>query len=146
MKTHKSLIDKCPYPVHLNIKRGDRFFNSSCGGYFSYHPRCVVVMFNTQETYAGYFGTLAHEIQHALCREQDCFCTVMTTARLRYYREYHAFKAEILACLDYKKALKLTLTHIEYTVTLKGEFTHHAKACRNLMKTALFKKALRRLK
>ena len=66
----------------------------------------------------------------------------------KYYIEYHAYKAELLRCLDYPKVLQFAVEGIiELTQrNYKGHYAYYAKVARNLMKTKLWKTALKKLK
>jgi hypothetical protein len=138
-KILQELIDKSPYPIKMGVKRGDNDYDKSCGGYCQHCPPKIVVMAQSKHNYERLYF-LAHEIQHALCNKTDCFCMCM---RSRYYREYHALKHSIEACMENKKAIKFCVAQFTRPPWDTVLFTKHLQALKNLKKTKLWRRALR---
>ena len=107
-----------------------------------YRPLSKTIFIDPEQTEATQFAVLTHEKQHAICHENGCFCF---RPGKQYWREYHAFKAELCACLDYPAALKW-LTPFFKKEANSYKNGPHRKACRNLMKTKLWRKVLERVK
>ncbi len=135
----QKLIKECPCKVHFGIT--DPPYNA----YFDHFTGEIFLTDQCKQKHQ-LFVVLAHEQQHALCHKTGCFC--MLNKRY-YYREHHAFKAEILQCLHYKQALQWAVDDVRKRavrpICLLSS-GHHTKACRNLMKTKLWKTALKKLK
>ena len=140
------LISKSPVKIITGITKASRYYDELAGAYFQHEPAKIVMMSCLRRNYEK-FSYLAHEIQHALCYKGGCFC--MGESGSQYYREYHAFKTQVITCLGYKKALKDTIKLIKSVPTDKNldeSYIHHKKACKNLMKTKLWKLALKKAK
>ncbi len=146
MKTLKSLIKSCPCPVYMDVISGS-LWHHQYAGYYQFEPDYydysteplprVVVMAN--RTHAEKFGILAHEVQHAKCYENGCFCT---KKNMEYYREYHAYKAQLEACFDYKEAMLVTIQTILGCANGKWGLRRHIAAAKSIVKTKLWEKAL----
>ena len=140
------LIAESPCRVHLDVKPRHRLYDSSSAGQCWYEPLVeVTVMSPHSGRYLCQyekFATLAHEIQHARCWLGNCFCKHSGNTGI-YYAEYHAYKAQLIKCMDYPQALKDTIMTFRFADTWNAKNLPHKKACKNLMKTKLWKKALR---
>ena len=133
MKTLKELKETSPCPVDLN-------WDNPGGGMFFPFTRQIVVSKDLAP--AKKFAILSHEIQHAKCYEKGCFCMKgRGDNRNFYYQEYHAIKAELLECLDYKEALVYAIYIIKGCVTGEWGWPRRIKAARNIVKTKLWAKA-----
>lgn len=131
------LIQESPCNVVFGVREGDRLFEPDCGAYYSHKLNKIIIHDSWNKNYEVY-SVLAHEITHALCAKKKCFC-----AKSRYICEYHAFKGQIAQCLQYPKALKYTLLWILDIANggIEVPTKSHMLACKNIIKTKLFKSA-----
>jgi len=141
MKKLTHLIESSPYPIKFVKYRGENY-DSTYGGCCQYNPPEIFIMPCFRFDYEK-FMVIAHEIQHARCYEKGCFCMTNSLRDLAYYREYHAYKAQIQACLGYPKAIKFCVDQLKTTsVGSTNEFSPHRKVIKNLQKTKLWRKAV----
>lgn len=85
------------------------------------------------------FSALTHEMSHADCERSGCLCRSQEAGH--YYREYHAFRAQLVGCFDNIPALRESVLSIEKQ---SADFScGHTEACQRLMTTKLWRKALK---
>ncbi len=128
----QQLIEQSPCWVIIGC---DKDGDTDC-----YDPNTNIAVVDSVHTPALQFAILAHELQHAKCALTDCFCIKHKTNG--FYREYHAFKGGLIACFDFIPALKEEIQHITKCAH-EFENTGHKKACKKLMTTKLWRKALK---
>lgn len=90
------------------------------------------------------FSVLAHELQHAECQRTNCVCRKHKVGG--FLREYHAYKSQIVRCLGNIPALKASTGAIRFGAddsVIFSSLPGHIKACKRLVKTKLWRKALK---
>ena len=107
-------------------------------GYYNEYTNCINIFDGTPV--AGQIATLAHELQHVRCKESDCFCWLFSPGS--YYREYHAYRAELIECFNNIPALRWAIWENIRPQAKCGMSDGHTEACQRLMTTKLWKKAM----
>ena len=126
------LINQSYYPVEISHS-----YNRRC--YFQTSPSPQKIVIDTSFEPYEQFAILAHEIQHAKCFKNNCKCR---NGGKKADREFCAFKAGIRRCFGYKKALLFTINTMR-DKSIWAQYPEHAKACRRIIKTKLWQKALK---
>lgn len=133
------LLSESPCNVIFGIDKTSPLFLPDSGAYYSHKLNKIILHSDWDKNYEKY-SVLAHEITHAICAKNRCFCD-----RSKYLCEYHAFKDQIIRCLEYPKALKYSLLWIADMARGRAQVPtiSHRLACKNLTKTKLFKLAMK---
>ena len=138
--TIEELAKSCPCPVHMDVKPGHEAYSPWHMGVFDYSDKVFIAIMSYAGSRAKKFAMLAHEKQHAICYKTNCFC--YQEGMGRYYREYHAFLAELRTCIKHPHALKYAMQHMEWILSHDIEGSYHQRAVMGVTETALWRKAL----
>lgn len=134
MRTLTELKEISPYPVHFGLMDLG-FWSDEPTGQFNHILKRIEI--SKAGTPAEKFAVLSHEIGHASCYKKGCFCS----KKIGNAGEYHAFKAGLLGCADYKEALLFTVSIIRQCASDKMGESCHTKAARRVVKTKLYAEA-----
>ena len=134
MNKLSELIELCPCEVKIG------YAYEYTGGYYI---STNTIMINSGLDEDQQFATLAHELQHAECQLLNCVCRKYRIGN--FLREYHAFKSQIIRCLENTPALRCAIRIIQDGIAddFDGDFPGHVIACKKLMATKLWQKALK---
>ena len=134
MNKLSELIELCP--CRVKIEPGYIYD----GGY---HILSDTITLNSSLNKNQRFSVLTHELQHAECQRTNCFCRKYKIGG--FLREYHAYKSQITRCLGNIPALRWSIKAVQCCArnALSFGFIGHAKACKKLMTTKLWRKALK---
>lgn len=130
----QELIELCPCRVEIEY---DYDYD---GGY---HIPSNTIILEGRLNKGQRFSVLTHELQHAECQQSNCICRKYKIGS--FLREYHAYKSQIIRCLRNVSALRYSIIAVQKGRFFDGDFSGHAKACKKLMITKLWQKALKLL-
>ena len=139
IKIYEELKAGCFCTLYEDIPIGNKLHTGS-SGYFQKDGLFIVIT-TDNETYEEKYTTLLHEMKHASCWFRNCTCQNQPD---NYLKELHAYTAELEGSFFDMNVLSHAIYDIEYiannTKDLERYEGHH-KACKNLMKTKLWRRA-----